>query len=170
LFVVDPDNIYPDDFTLTVEDGANYSRLGNAIVPASHFVGTLTVPVTVDDGRKVQVLGWDANNEPNVTAYKLYYKKGVSGNGVLAEYDGSGLIYAGVPYEGQAVNSGFMIYKSDLPDPNASTVECGLRGFSPGEVYYFVVTAINDEDLESTPSNEIATILVTQSNKFRFLT
>ena len=50
LTVSDPDNSYPDDFTLAVQDGADYTRVGNTLTPAANFNGTLTVPVTVNDG------------------------------------------------------------------------------------------------------------------------
>jgi hypothetical protein len=50
LLVTDSDDNYPADFTLTVLDGANYTRSGNTITPAANFVGTLTVPVRVNDG------------------------------------------------------------------------------------------------------------------------
>ena len=50
LTVSDPDNPYPDHFTLTVQDGANYSLVGHTITPSLNFTGTLTVPVTVNDG------------------------------------------------------------------------------------------------------------------------
>ncbi|MEQ1860992.1 MAG: Ig-like domain-containing protein, partial [Chthoniobacteraceae bacterium] len=50
LLVSDPDNTYPTGFTLTVMDGTNYTRTGNAITPALDFNGTLTVPVKVNDG------------------------------------------------------------------------------------------------------------------------
>ena len=50
LQVTDPDNDYPNDFTLSVGEGSNYSRLGNTITPAEDYNGTLTVPVTVNDG------------------------------------------------------------------------------------------------------------------------
>ena len=48
--ITDPDNTIPDDFTLSVLDGTNYSRVGNTITPVLDFNGTLTVPVTVNDG------------------------------------------------------------------------------------------------------------------------
>ena len=51
LTVVDPDNTYPDDFSLTVYEGANYTRTGITITPDLDFVGTLTVPVSVNDGQ-----------------------------------------------------------------------------------------------------------------------
>jgi large repetitive protein len=50
LTVNDPDNTYPTDFTLHVADGTNYTVSGNIITPSPNFSGTLTVPVTVNDG------------------------------------------------------------------------------------------------------------------------
>jgi hypothetical protein len=50
LTVIDPDNTYPTGFTLTVQDGSNYTRAGNIITPMPNFYGNLAVPVTVNDG------------------------------------------------------------------------------------------------------------------------
>lgn len=50
LQVTDPDNKYPDDFTLAIHAGSNYSVSGTQVVPASGFSGTLSVNVTVHDG------------------------------------------------------------------------------------------------------------------------
>lgn len=50
LTVDDGDNQYPDDFTLTVYDGDNYSINGNTIRPDGRFSGTLRVAVSVNDG------------------------------------------------------------------------------------------------------------------------
>ena len=50
LSVTDPDNLYPDDFTLSVSAGSNYTVLGATITPDTDFNGDLTVPVTVNDG------------------------------------------------------------------------------------------------------------------------
>ena len=50
LIVTDSDNTYPTGFSLTVQNGANYTRAGNTITPAPGFVGTLSVPVQVNDG------------------------------------------------------------------------------------------------------------------------
>jgi hypothetical protein len=59
--VTDPDNTYPDDFTLYVQPGSNYTVFGNDIVkPASNFNGALTVPVYVNDGK-------DNSNTYNLT-------------------------------------------------------------------------------------------------------
>jgi hypothetical protein len=50
LTVTDGDDAYPAGFTLTVMNGSNYSRSGNTITPNANFVGTLSVPVRVNDG------------------------------------------------------------------------------------------------------------------------
>lgn len=50
LTVTDSDSTYPDDFTLSVGSGTNYTVSGATITPAQDFNGTLTVPVTVNDG------------------------------------------------------------------------------------------------------------------------
>jgi gliding motility-associated-like protein len=49
LLVSDPDNVFPDDFILSVRPGSNYTLNGNTVVPANNFSGTLTVPVQVRD-------------------------------------------------------------------------------------------------------------------------
>src|SRR5690606_15389190 len=49
--VEDPDNIYPNDFTLSIVEGANYTVSGNQVVPAAEFSGVLTVGVVVNDGQ-----------------------------------------------------------------------------------------------------------------------
>ncbi len=77
LTVTDPDNTYPDDFTLTVGDGTNYTRSGATITPASNFNGTLTVPVTVNDGQydsntyNLSVSVTAVNDAPSITAQML---------------------------------------------------------------------------------------------------
>ena len=48
--VSDPDNSYPADFTLAVQDRVNYTRSVNTITPVTDFDGILTVPVSVNDG------------------------------------------------------------------------------------------------------------------------
>lgn len=50
LYVTDPDNNYPDDFTLNVFKGKDYTLDGNTITPHANFTGNLKVPVSVSDG------------------------------------------------------------------------------------------------------------------------
>jgi len=49
--VSDPDNTYPDDFTLHVQAGANYTVISDDIIkPVTNYNGTLSVGVYVNDG------------------------------------------------------------------------------------------------------------------------
>ncbi|MDM8536181.1 Calx-beta domain-containing protein [Desulfobacterales bacterium HSG17] len=50
LNVTDPDNEYPKDFTLKIREGENYTFEGNTITPNSGFIGSLEVPLIVNDG------------------------------------------------------------------------------------------------------------------------
>lgn len=50
LLVTDEDSAYPDDFTLTVLPGSNYTPAGNVVTPDPDFNGPLTVNVQVNDG------------------------------------------------------------------------------------------------------------------------
>lgn len=50
LTVTDPDNDYPDDFSLSVGNGANYTHSGAVVTPSPGFTGFLSVSVTVNDG------------------------------------------------------------------------------------------------------------------------
>jgi len=74
LTVTDSDNSFPADFSLSVADGANYSRSNATLTPAENFVGTLVVPVTVNDGTNasasynVSVSVTNINDQPQITA------------------------------------------------------------------------------------------------------
>jgi hypothetical protein len=49
LNVTDPDNVYPDEHTLIVMDGPDYTRDGNIVTPDKDFNGNLTVLIKVRD-------------------------------------------------------------------------------------------------------------------------
>jgi len=74
LTVDDTDNTYPDDFTLKVFAGVNYTLEGTTIIPNGNFTGTLKVAVTVNDGLdesnmfdvKIEVLPKN-NTAPEIT-------------------------------------------------------------------------------------------------------
>ena len=51
LVVRDPDSAYPGDFTLHLSDGDHYHVSNHTITPISDYLGVLTVPVTVHDGK-----------------------------------------------------------------------------------------------------------------------
>ena len=50
LVVEDVDNTYPDDFSLTVYSGDNYTFDLTTVTPATSYVGNIVVPVSVNDG------------------------------------------------------------------------------------------------------------------------
>jgi hypothetical protein len=85
-------------------------------------------------------LGWDANTEPDLAGYKVYYKTGSSGE----------------PYNGTGADQGpspRTLSVGSLGDPNNPAYT--LTGLDDNETYYFVVTASNDEGFESDYSNEV---------------
>lgn len=51
LIVSDPDDTYPNGFSLSVQPGDNYAVSGTQITPAASFVGELSVTVSVSDGK-----------------------------------------------------------------------------------------------------------------------
>jgi hypothetical protein len=74
LTVVDPDNVYPDDFSIKTYGGGNYTVSENIITPSNGFVGEINVPVSVNDGmdesniRNVSVSVNDNSNESESSA------------------------------------------------------------------------------------------------------
>jgi gliding motility-associated-like protein len=76
LQVIDSDNTYPDDFTLVVQAGPNYTRSGTTVTPALDYAGPLTVMVRVNDGQNnspafpFQILVVGDNDPPTITGQK----------------------------------------------------------------------------------------------------
>src|SRR5690606_9936800 len=70
LTINDPDNTYPTGFTLKLYGGSNYTFNGTTVTPAANFSGTLSVPVTVNDGENeserfdLQITVIKPENEP----------------------------------------------------------------------------------------------------------
>lgn len=73
VIVSDPDNIFPDDFTLSVLDGNDYTRVDNTVTPSQDFNGDLSVSVIVNDGVNdsqpgtVVVTVFPINDQPVIT-------------------------------------------------------------------------------------------------------
>ena len=78
LIVADPDNNYPNGFSLRISKGNNYSFVGSIITPSPEFVGILNVGVSVNDGTsysseyklKIEVQAPTANAPPVITGQK----------------------------------------------------------------------------------------------------
>ena len=86
-------------------------------------------------------LAWDANSEDNLAGYMLYYKTGTGG----APYDGTGLIEGASP---------ITIHLGELEDPDSP--DYSVNGLEEGSVYYFALTAFDDDGLESDYSDEVS--------------
>jgi len=80
---------------------------------------------------------WDANNEPNVAGYKIYYS----------------VEWPGPPYDGLHP----FYPHSDSPIDVGNVTEYTLHDLEEDVVYYFVVTAYDSEGYESGYSNQIST-------------
>jgi len=105
LLVTDPDNTYPTGFSMTIGAGANYTFSGNTITPSINFFGTLTVPVTVNDGLAdsqpfnlsvtVQQILFTISGSAGVAGATLSY---IDGSAKTATADGSGNYSFAVSY------------------------------------------------------------------------
>lgn len=77
LTVVDPDNVYPTDFSLFVTGGTGYSiENGYTIRPNTNVNGVISVPIFVNDGAlnspifQYQITVNSTNDPPQITAQK----------------------------------------------------------------------------------------------------
>ena len=76
LKISDPDNLFPDDFSLEVlEAGENYTFDGSSIKPAKNFNGSIRIPVTVNDGTDnsdpfyLKIAVTPVNDPPEIVAW-----------------------------------------------------------------------------------------------------
>lgn len=90
---------------------------------------------------------WDANEEPQVEGYKLYYSVDLPG----PPYDGLHPFY---PH-------------SDSPIDVGNVTEYTLHDLEEGVVYYFAVTAYDSEGNESGYSNQVSNADLDNSDAFR---
>jgi hypothetical protein len=95
-------------------------------------------------------LAWNANTEPDLAGYKLYYKTGSSG----PPYNGAGAAEGDSPITLTIYDPGDPY---DLDDPD--NPQFTLTGLNDAEVYFFAVTAYDNKSApaESSFSNEVAT-------------
>ena len=96
---------------------------------------------------KDYTLTWDANEEPNVEGYKIYYS----------------VDWPGPPYDGLHP----FYPHSDSPIDVGDVTEYTLHDLEEGVIYYFVVTAYDSEGNESGNSNQASTADMENSDEFR---
>lgn len=80
IVIDDIDNTYPDDYTLAINNGDNYTVIGTTILPNNDYIGYLTVPITVNDGLVesnvynviVDVQAVSGIKDQNEFAFKVY--------------------------------------------------------------------------------------------------
>lgn len=82
LQVTDSDNQYPQDFTMKLNAGSNYTVSGTTVTPDDEFYGILTVPVVVNDGKENSNV---FSLQINVTA--------MDDRAILADIEESDLLY-----------------------------------------------------------------------------
>ena len=80
-------------------------------------------------------LAWDANIEPDIAGYKVYYEADSPGD----------------PYEGTGATEG------DSPIDVGNVASFTLTNLDDAHIYYLTVTAYNTSNLESDYSNEVST-------------
>ena len=86
-------------------------------------------------------LAWDANTEPDLAGYKIYYDTN-----------------SGVPYYGTDADQGISpitVLIEDLADPDYP--DFTLTGLDDDQDYYIALTAFDSEGSESDYSNEVTT-------------
>jgi hypothetical protein len=90
---------------------------------------------------------WEANEEPQVEGYKLYYSADLPG----PPYDGLHPFYP----------------QLDSPIDVGNLTEYTLQDLEEGVVYYFAVTAYDSEGNESGYSNQVSNADLDNSDAFR---
>jgi hypothetical protein len=89
-------------------------------------------------------LQWDANHEPDLAGYRIYYKSGHSGGRIKENYTNQIQI---------------TVEEDEYEDEPNLIIQYTITGLADSENYVFMVTAFDDEDPsnESAPSNEAST-------------
>jgi len=182
LIISDADD---DDFTVQVGQGDNYTVNGTTVTPAENFYGTLTVPVTVNDGEnnsnvfQFQITVTSVNDEPVITGQNP--DPIATGNGqsvtislgniavtdvdhsypqnfVLTVEDGDDYTVSGTTITPDAGFSGMLGVKVTVADPAGATDKAVLRVSVAGN------TAPVITGQTTLGTNEEAPLAITLSN------
>ena len=122
------------------------------------LIGILHVLAPASAAADDITLEWQRSNPvEDVVGYRIYYRIGGTGNGVLASYNGTGIAFDGASVDGSPIDSGIAIEVADLIQQD-DLVSVNLRNLDSMQAYCFVVTAYND-DGQSGPSNEACKVV-----------
>ncbi|MDH3589534.1 MAG: Ig-like domain-containing protein, partial [Gammaproteobacteria bacterium] len=170
ISVSDPDDSYPGDFTLSVQPGVNYTVVGTTITPVLNFVGTLSVPVSVNDGVASSEL---YNVDVSVTAVNDPPVFSLSGNIVESEdFSGSRVVTVTpgpipgdetlqiVTYSLSPASVGFA---NVVLDPATGTVTVTAIADQSGS-QVFTLTADDGESVNNTASQTFSLSINSNSN------
>jgi beta-galactosidase len=117
-----------------------FSILSGLTIPSLFLVFILLFSPNIAHGYD-PAFAWDANTEPDIAGYYIYYKTGVSG----------------APYNGQGANEGnspIQIPLASLGDPN--NPQYSIHGLSDNKTYFFVITAYDIYGNESVYSTQLS--------------
>jgi len=162
LTITDPDSA---SFTLSVQDGTNYTCTGSTVTPAAGVI-SLTVPVKVSDGTNdsslfnLTITVTALQNATLRGAVKDAAGKGISGIAVYAFQPGqvgffSAKTVAGGNYELKVMSGRWTLVKPSLPENGDYTFSAGMVG----------VTEIAENGTETAPDIVLETVLHTLSGK-----
>ncbi len=183
LNLSDPDNVFPDDFSLVIADGENYFRNGNSIIPRENYFGPLEIPIVVNDGTdssgsfNLAVTVTPVNDAPVITGWNQSLLAGNEDMRLavtleaLDVYDveGDPVTLQVQPGNGYIVNGNVITAAPDWFGELAVNVEVSDgQASSPGKITV-IIEPVNDppwakQDNATTPEDSSVSIDVTRND------
>jgi hypothetical protein len=158
LNISDADSAYPEDFTLTIQEGNNYSIDQQTLIPDTNFNGALTVSVVVNDGEfdsnifmlQVQVIAVNDSPVANNDAVSVEQNSAATTIDVLtndSDVDMDALIIDSFSYSGQGL----------VTVSNQKLTYTPATGFTGSDSIIYLVTdgTVTDEAILSIQVNPL---------------
>jgi gliding motility-associated-like protein len=180
LIVDDQDSNYPEGFTLAISAGNNYTFSHTTIKPAADFFGSITVPVTVNDGKNTSqpfnliIKVVPVNDIPRISDIEtdpLFYGPqvpvAITGSLVVSEVDGDSIMFAevGLRTPGYQMNADKFVYSkavnsniSGVFDPNTGVLT--LLGQASPASYTAALRSVSFQTIAPASESKVLYILV----------